>query len=452
MLTLLGPNSATRHCDGISRRDFVRIGALGLGGLTLPQLLALEQAQANDSRQPAARRRQAAQVADHDLPLRRAAASGHVRHQGRCSRPKSAASSTRFRPPCRASKSASCCRTWPACMDKLVPIRTVVGCRDDHAGYQCFTGHLSQNAPAGGWPHIGSSVVAAARAGAGRHSAVCQPVLRHAAQAVQRAERRLSGPGAQRLPADGRRPRRPRAARHHGRSPGRPPAVALVGRSVPPPVGRQPHDGRPRHVHAAGDGHPHVVASCSTPSTSRKEDQKTRDRYGYYDPSKPKGDGAPRVPQNLLLARRLVEAGVRVVTVNYSFWDWHGQNFKNAKEELPIFDKAVSRAGRRPARARPGRRLHGRRLGRIRPHAEDQQGRRPRSLAARVVRAAGRRRHENGPGHRPDRPPRRRAGPSGPSPSKKSTPRSITTSASTSPPPRASSTSAAGRSTWSIPA
>src|SRR5205807_433496 len=70
-----------------------------------------------------------------------------------------------------------------------------------------------------------------------------------------------------------------------------------------------------------------------------KEDQKTRDRYGYYDPSKPKGDGAPRVPQNLLLARRLIEAGVRVVTINYSFWDWHGQNFKNAKDELPIFDK-----------------------------------------------------------------------------------------------------------------
>ena len=40
-----------------------------------------------------------------------------------------------------------------------------------------------------------------------------------------------------------------------------------------------------------------------------KEDEKTRQRYGYYDPSKPKGDGAPRVPQNLLLARRLVEAG-----------------------------------------------------------------------------------------------------------------------------------------------
>src|SRR5437762_2588826 len=49
MLTLLGPKSTRRHCDGISRRDFVRIGALGLGGLTLPQLLALESAQAADA-------------------------------------------------------------------------------------------------------------------------------------------------------------------------------------------------------------------------------------------------------------------------------------------------------------------------------------------------------------------------------------------------------------------
>src|SRR5262245_4111147 len=49
MLTLLGPRSSRRHCDGLSRRDFVRIGALGLGGLTLPQLLALENAQAADN-------------------------------------------------------------------------------------------------------------------------------------------------------------------------------------------------------------------------------------------------------------------------------------------------------------------------------------------------------------------------------------------------------------------
>ena len=73
-----------------------------------------------------------------------------------------------------------------------------------------------------------------------------------------------------------------------------------------------------------------------------EESPETIELYGQGDPKRPKGDGAPRVPQNLLLARRLVEAGVRVVTVNYSFWDWHGSNFKNAKEELPVFDKGIS--------------------------------------------------------------------------------------------------------------
>ena len=33
-----------RYCDGISRRSFVQVGALTLGGLTLPRLLAAEEA------------------------------------------------------------------------------------------------------------------------------------------------------------------------------------------------------------------------------------------------------------------------------------------------------------------------------------------------------------------------------------------------------------------------
>src|SRR5437773_11637726 len=40
MLTIYGNKS--RFCDGISRRSFLKIGALGLGGLTLPQLLQAE--------------------------------------------------------------------------------------------------------------------------------------------------------------------------------------------------------------------------------------------------------------------------------------------------------------------------------------------------------------------------------------------------------------------------
>ena len=31
-------------CDGVSRRDFLKVGALGMGGLSLPQLLQAEKA------------------------------------------------------------------------------------------------------------------------------------------------------------------------------------------------------------------------------------------------------------------------------------------------------------------------------------------------------------------------------------------------------------------------
>ena len=40
MLTIYGANN--RMCDGISRRNFIQIGALGMGGLTMPQLLQAE--------------------------------------------------------------------------------------------------------------------------------------------------------------------------------------------------------------------------------------------------------------------------------------------------------------------------------------------------------------------------------------------------------------------------
>src|SRR5439155_4821733 len=39
---------------------------------------------------------------------------------------------------------------------------------------------------------------------------------------------------------------------------------------------------------------------------------------------------------------RLVEAGARCVTVAFGFWDYHGSNFKLAKEDLPMLDHGVA--------------------------------------------------------------------------------------------------------------
>jgi hypothetical protein len=46
--------------------------------------------------------------------------------------------------------------------------------------------------------------------------------------------------------------------------------------------------------------------------------------------------------EQFLVARRLVEAGARFVTVAYGFWDYHGNNFGNARNDLPLLDQGVS--------------------------------------------------------------------------------------------------------------
>jgi uncharacterized protein (DUF1501 family) len=72
-----------------------------------------------------------------------------------------------------------------------------------------------------------------------------------------------------------------------------------------------------------------------------QEDPKLRERYGKGSP-KHLGDGAPMWNDQLLQARRLVEAGVRVVTVAYGFWDTHGNNFGHLRKHLPLFDTGIS--------------------------------------------------------------------------------------------------------------
>lgn len=72
-----------------------------------------------------------------------------------------------------------------------------------------------------------------------------------------------------------------------------------------------------------------------------KEPEAVRNMYGKGT-DKIQGDAAPRLNEQFLIARRLVEAGVRCVTLSYSFWDYHGKNFQRCRENLPDLDQAVT--------------------------------------------------------------------------------------------------------------
>jgi uncharacterized protein (DUF1501 family) len=72
-----------------------------------------------------------------------------------------------------------------------------------------------------------------------------------------------------------------------------------------------------------------------------KEDQKVRARYGTGDP-KNRDDGGPKLMEHMLVARRLVEAGARCVTLAFSRWDHHGDNFGALRQDLPLLDQGVS--------------------------------------------------------------------------------------------------------------
>ncbi|HEV3005396.1 MAG TPA: DUF1501 domain-containing protein [Pirellulales bacterium] len=71
-----------------------------------------------------------------------------------------------------------------------------------------------------------------------------------------------------------------------------------------------------------------------------------RERYGFepaFDPGAANRCGAPAWSQRILLARRLVEAGVRLVTVDLRWWDTHVKGFDSLRRGfLPRFDRAYS--------------------------------------------------------------------------------------------------------------
>src|SRR5881392_1402141 len=145
MLTIYG-NRTPRFCDGVSRRNFLKIGALGLGGLALPQLLQAESA--------AGIRRSHKAVIMIFLP-------GGPSHQDIFDLKMDAPSEIRgeFQPISTRVPGIQICEHLPlvaGLMDKLVLIRSLVGAEDRHDAVTCLTGRHPRKAPPGGWPCLGS--------------------------------------------------------------------------------------------------------------------------------------------------------------------------------------------------------------------------------------------------------------------------------------------------------
>jgi uncharacterized protein (DUF1501 family) len=73
-----------------------------------------------------------------------------------------------------------------------------------------------------------------------------------------------------------------------------------------------------------------------------KEPAEVRERYGDGKPYKYQYDGAPTCNEHILLARRLIESGVRSVTLSFGRWDSHGANFDLVRDHGSKLDQAVS--------------------------------------------------------------------------------------------------------------
>ena len=330
MLTLPGKSTRT-FCDGQSRRDFLRIGALGFGGLTLPDLLRVE-AQAGIRKSHKA-------IINIFLP-------GGPPHQDMFDLKMDAPREIRgeLRPINTNVTGIQIGELLPrtaALMDKLVLIRSVVGAVDDHNAFQCQTGHLARNQPPGGWPSLGSVL-------SKLQGPVDKSVPAFFGLAPKMGEMRWADAGKPGFLGIGHAPFKPSGAGKED--------MVLDGLTLDRLDDRKrlltSFDNFRRDVDSSGlmDGLDSFTQQAFGMLTSSKvlealdldkEDPKVRARYGRGD-AKNRDDGGPKLMEQMLMARRLVEAGARCVTLAFSRWDHHGRIFDALRQDCPLLDQGFS--------------------------------------------------------------------------------------------------------------
>ena len=325
-------NSGDPLCDGVSRRDFMKIGGLALGGFSLPQLLQAEQL-------AGIRKSHKAVIMIYLV--------GAPPHQDMYDLKMDAPLEIRgpHRPMRTNVPGIQISEHMPRCakiMDKLVPIRSMYGSPNgDHDSFICYTGRPVPKQPPGGWPSMGavlsklrgpidpaipSFVGIAPKAGHPPYGSPGHPGF----LGPNYSAFRPNGPGMEDLQLNG----------------------VTLDRLGDRKALLASFDTLRRDTDRTGivegfDTFQQQAFSILTSSKLiealdlSKEPSSVRERYGKGDP-KNYGDGAPRNCEHFLMARRLVEAGARCVTLNFGRWDFHSENHSELLTHLPLFDQAMS--------------------------------------------------------------------------------------------------------------
>ena len=332
------PLGRTRFCDGVSRRSFLRVGTFAFGATALTQADLFRAEAAQNGGLP-----RTGHKAVINIFL-----GGGPPHQDMWDLKPDAPAEVRgeFRPINTKVTGIQIGETFPriaAMADKFAFIRSIVGATGGHDAFQATTGYRQDSlAPMGGRPGIGS---VAARLQGNVDPSV--PPFVGLAETTQHGP--WSDPGRSGFlgAAFGAfKPRGPDLANMVLNSSNRDqlPSRKELLTSFDQLRGGLERDGalKTADLHTARAMDVLLSSKLVDALDVTKESPKVRDRYGDGKPYQFQYDGAPTVNEQLLMARRLVEAGVRVVTLSYGRWDSHGKNFDLVRDHGAKLDQCLT--------------------------------------------------------------------------------------------------------------
>jgi uncharacterized protein (DUF1501 family) len=342
-------DTSTPLCDGITRRDWLRIGSLGLAGLTLPALLA-------------ARAKGEGRTGRAKSCIVMCFLGGPPQHETWDPKPDAVAEVRGNLRPMQSNVPGTLVgelmpRTARQ-LDKIAVLRAMVTNDNAHSssGYYMTTGHPhvpmgAENAKPGkpnDWPSLGALVKRVVPGQGGLPAAITLPE-----QSAN--DGNLTWPGQD--------------AGFLGRTADpwlltcepAAPNFQVTGLGLPADVTTTRFDGRAAllaQVNQQLDGMARV-GNLGTFTAQQQQaldliaGSRARRAFNLQDEPAAMRDryGRTKFGQSIVLARRLVEAGVPLVRVNWSrvpgalnngHWDTHGQNTNALKQLMPIMDAAYS--------------------------------------------------------------------------------------------------------------